>query len=187
MLQIAMILARFSGDEADELRRALSFHRSPDRMNRAIERLRAGMTGERVPAWVQEQVVKSVGSFALYGFPESHAISFAHLAYASAWLKVHHPAEFFMALLNNQPMGFYSAATLVRDARRHGVRVRPVCAARSAWECVVEEPGVIRLGLCRVKGLRRDRADAIVRALRTYNAGSEAFRRESEAYEHAYD
>src|SRR5205823_10939729 len=101
---------------------------------------------------VIERIVKAVGSFALYGFPESHAVSFALLAYASAYLKVHRPAEFFTALLNNQPMGFYSPATLVKDAKRHGVRVRPVCVACSRWECTIEADDAIRLALLQVRG-----------------------------------
>jgi error-prone DNA polymerase len=106
--------------------------------------------------------VQAVGSFALYGFPESHAISFAHVAYASAWLKTHRAPEFYCALLNNQPMGFYSPATLVRDAARHGVKVRPVCIQRSEAACMVEADGQLRLGLSQVQGLRRDAALAIV-------------------------
>ena len=86
---------------------------------------------------VIEKIIQSISSFALYGFPESHAISFAILAYGSAYLKVHRAAEFFASLLNNQPMGFYSSATMVKDARRHGVKTRPVSVAESEWNCTV--------------------------------------------------
>jgi error-prone DNA polymerase len=158
MLQMAMVMANFTGDEAEDLRRAMSFHRSEERMLQAQARLRAAMNRAGVPARVAEQVVQAVGSFALYGFPESHAISFAHLAYASAYLKVHRAPEFFCALLNNQPMGFYSPATLVRDAKRRGVQVRPVCVARSNWECLIEPDASIRLGFLQVEGIRRDHA-----------------------------
>jgi len=157
MLQMAMIMARFSGDEAEDLRRAMSFHRSEEKMQRAEARLRAAMDRAEVEAGVAERIVQAVGSFALYGFPESHAISFAHLAYASAYLKTHRAPEFFCALLNNQPMGFYSAATLVKDAKRHGVQVRPVCIVRSGWETFIDSDDSLRLGLHQVQGLRRDR------------------------------
>jgi error-prone DNA polymerase len=163
MLQMAMIMAHFTGDEAEELRRAMSFHRSEERMRRAEARLRAALDNAGVARDVAEQIVGAVGSFALYGFPESHAISFAHLAYASAYLKAHRPAEFFCALLNNQPMGFYSPATLVKDAGRHGVAVRPVCALRSDVPTVIESDGALRLGLQQVQGLSRAGAERIVR------------------------
>ena len=156
MLQMAMTMAQFSGDEAEELRRAMSFHRSDERMQRAKGRLRAAMLRAGVAESVIEKIVQAVGSFALYGFPESHAISFAHLAYASTYLKVHRPQEFYCALLNNQPMGFYSPATLVKDARRRGVRVRPVSVTESVWECRIESDGALRLGFTQVQGLRRE-------------------------------
>jgi error-prone DNA polymerase len=122
-----------------------------------------------------------VGSFALYGFPESHAISFALLAYASAYLKVHRAPEFFAALFNNQPMGFYAPATLVRDAKRHGVQIRPVCVARSNWECLIEADNSIRLGLLQVQGLRHQTALAMLqeRARQTF-ASLEDFHRRTD-------
>ncbi len=138
MLEMAMVMANFSGDEAEDLRRAMSFHRSDEKMSRAKQRLREAMDRAAVQPDIAERIVQAVGSFALYGFPESHAISFAHLAFASAYLKAHRPAEFFCALMNNQPMGFYSPATLVKDAKRHGVQVRPVCVMRSNWETLIE-------------------------------------------------
>src|SRR5213083_395903 len=126
MLKIAMIMADFSGNEAEELRRALSFHRSEERMEKVSVKLRAAMARKNIAPEVIEKIIQSITSFALYGFPESHAISFAILAYGSAYLKVHRTPEFYASLLNNQPMGFYSPATLVKDARRHGIKIEPV-------------------------------------------------------------
>ncbi|MEO8439833.1 MAG: OB-fold nucleic acid binding domain-containing protein, partial [Spartobacteria bacterium] len=163
MLKIAMIMADFSGAEAEELRRALSFHRSVERMEKVSVKLRAGMEKNGVAPEVIVQIIQAISSFALYGFPESHAISFAILAYGSAYLKVHRAAEFYASLLNNQPMGFYSTATLVKDARRHGIRMRPVCVAESEWHCTVESDEVVRLGFCVVNGLRQEHAEGIVR------------------------
>ncbi|HEX5222339.1 MAG TPA: error-prone DNA polymerase [Verrucomicrobiae bacterium] len=153
MLQMAMVMADFSGTEAEELRRALSFHRSQDRMVLAIKKLRAAMARKGHSEKLIDEVARTVSSFALYGFPESHAISFAHLAYASSYLKVHRAPEFFASLLNNQPMGFYSSATLIKDGQRHGVKFRPVCVAQSDEICTVERDDSIRLGFCVVKTL----------------------------------
>src|SRR5438046_2786622 len=163
MLKIAMIMANFSGDEAEELRRALSFHRSEERMNRVSVKLRDAMARNQVAPEVIEKVLHSITSFALYGFPESHAISFAILAYGSAYLKAHRPAEFYASLINNQPMGFYTPATIVKDARRHGVKVKPVCVAQSEWNCTVIADDTIRLGFCVVNGLQREHADDFLR------------------------
>jgi error-prone DNA polymerase len=163
MLKIAMIMANFSGDEAEELRRALSFHRSEERMNKVSVKLREAMARNQVAPEVIEKVLHSITSFALYGFPESHAISFAILAYGSAYLKVHRPAEFYVSLINNQPMGFYTPATIVKDARRHGVKVKPVCVAQSEWNCMVIADDTIRLGFCVVNGLQREHADDFLR------------------------
>ncbi|MDQ3198724.1 MAG: error-prone DNA polymerase, partial [Verrucomicrobiota bacterium] len=163
MLKIAMIMADFSGAEAEELRRALSFHRSVERMEKVSVKLRAGMEKNGVAPEVILKIIQAISSFALYGFPESHAISFAILAYGSAYLKVHRPAEFYACLLNNQPMGFYAPATLVKDARRHGVKMRPVCVMESGWHCTVESDEVVRLGFCVVNGLRREHGEEIVR------------------------
>jgi error-prone DNA polymerase len=162
LLKIAMVMGDFSGSEAEELRRALSFHRSPERMEKVCVKLRAGMERNGTSAEVMDAVTKAVQSFAVYGFPESHAISFAILAYASCWLKVHRAAEFFAGLLNNQPMGFYSPATLVADAKRHGLRIKPVSVLESDWFCVVEGDDVLRLGLCYVRGMRREDGERIV-------------------------
>ncbi len=164
MLKIAMIMANFSGDEAEELRRALSFHRSEERMNRVSIKLREAMARNNVAPDVIEKVLHSITSFALYGFPESHAISFAILAYGSAYLKVHRAPEFYASLINNQPMGFYTPATIVKDGRRHRLKVQPVCVSQSEWRCTVTADDTMRLGFCVVNGLRRENADELVRA-----------------------
>ena len=163
MLKIAMIMADFSGAEAEELRRALSFHRSVERMEKVSLKLRDRMEQNGIAPEVIVKIIQSISSFALYGFPESHAISFAILAYGSAYLKVHRAAEFYASLLNNQPMGFYAPATIVKDAHRHGVRMRPVCVRESQWNCTVESEEVVRLGFCVVNGLRREHGEEIVR------------------------
>jgi error-prone DNA polymerase len=139
LLRIAMVAAGFTGGEAEELRRAMGFKRSVERM-RAIEaKLRAGMDARGITGEGQESIVQAVTSFALYGFPESHAASFALIAYASAYLKLHHPTAFYLGLLNAWPMGFYHPATLVKDAERHGVEVRPIDVQRSGWNCRWED------------------------------------------------
>jgi len=161
MLKIAMVMADFSGDEAEELRRALSFHRSEERMNKVSIKLRAAMERKNVAANKIDKIIQSISSFALYGFPESHAISFAILAYGSAYLKVHRAPEFYASLLNNQPMGFYTSATIVKDAQRHGVKIQPVCAQKSNWRCSVLSDDAIRLGLCVVNGLRQEHAEEL--------------------------
>jgi error-prone DNA polymerase len=162
MLKIAMVMADFSGDEAEELRRALSFHRSGERMNRVSVKLRAAMERKGVAADKINKIIQSISSFALYGFPESHAISFAILAYGSAYLKVHRAPEFYSSLLNNQPMGFYTPATIVADAQRHGIRMRPVCVKESEWGCKVVSDDTVRLGFCVVNGLREEHGETLV-------------------------
>ena len=154
LLRMAMAVANFTGGEAEDLRRAMGMKRSQKRMAVLEVKLRAGMTANGIVGAAQDQIVQSITSFALYGFPESHAASFALLAYASAYLRAHHPAAFVCALLNNQPMGFYSPFTLVKDAQRHGVRFRSVDVTRSEWLCTLEE-GEVRLGLRYVRGLRQ--------------------------------
>jgi len=142
LLRIAMIAANFTGGEAEELRRAMGFKRSQARMKEIEARLRAGMTANGISPKAQEEIILSITSFALYGFPESHAASFALIAYASAYLKCHYLAAFTAALLNNQPMGFYSPATIVKDAQRHGLKLRPIDVTCSEWNCTLEtEPG----------------------------------------------
>ena len=154
LLRIAMVAAGFTGGQAEELRRAFGFKRSERRMKLVEVDLREGMARKGITGDAAEQIVKSITSFALYGFPESHAASFALLAYASAYLKVHYPAAFYTALLNNQPMGFYHPATLVKDAQRRGVRFHPIDVQISDWDCTVGGDGAIRLGLRYVSGLR---------------------------------
>ena len=163
MLKIAMIMADFSGDEAEELRRALSFHRSEERMQKVSVKLRAAMTRKNIAPDVIDKIIQSISSFALYGFPESHAISFAILAYGSAYLKVHRAPEFYASLLNNQPMGFYTPATIVKDARRHGLKIKPVCVAQSDFRCTVVSDDTVWLGFCVVNGLRQEHAEELVR------------------------
>ena len=172
LLRIAMVAAGFTGGEAEELRRAMGFKRSTERMEAIEKRLRAGMTARGIVGPAQEQIVASITSFAHYGFPESHAASFALIAYASAYLKVHHPTAFYISLLNAWPMGFYHPATLVKDAQRHGVIVEPVDVQHSDWRCSWEESspgagtpprlrGALRLGLRYLRSFRREAAGTI--------------------------
>src|ERR1035437_3324264 len=151
LLRMAMAIANFSGAEADELRRAVGMRRSMERMKNLEGRLRAGMTRNGIGREAQDNIVHRISSFAMYGFPESHAASFALIAYASAYLKVHYLAAFTCALLNNQPMGFYSPAVLIKDAQRHGLRVRAIDVQRSEWLCSLEtEPDAslsLRIGM----------------------------------------
>ena len=166
LLKLAMICANFSGGEAEELRRALGSKRSRQRMIEIEAKLRAGMTTNAIPPQTQDQIVKFISSFALYGFPESHAASFALIAYASAFLKVRYLAAFTAALLNNWPMGFYHPATVVKDAQRHGLRVKPVDVTRSDWNCTLEPAEddhlILRIGLRYVRGLQQASAEALV-------------------------
>src|SRR5438874_10893456 len=174
LLKMAMICAGFSGGEAEELRRAFGFKRSEARMKEVEVKLREGMTRNGIGAKAQDEIVQSITSFALYGFPESHAASFALIAYATAYHKSHYLASFTAATLNNQPMGFYQPFTIIKDAQRHGLKVKPVDVTRSNWECTLEEDSdqksevrdrisdrCLRLGLRCVKGLRADAGRAI--------------------------
>ncbi|HXX44201.1 MAG TPA: error-prone DNA polymerase [Candidatus Acidoferrales bacterium] len=166
LLRLAMIAAGFTGGEAEELRRAMGFKRSEARMKEIEVKLRRGMTAKGIFGETQDKIVQSITSFALYGFPESHAASFALIAYASAWLKCHYLAAFTAAMLNNQPMGFYRPATLVKDAQRHGLKFKPIDATRSGWSCTLEsiaDEFAVRLGMRYVKGLREEIALEIVR------------------------
>jgi error-prone DNA polymerase len=167
LLRMAMVAAGFTGGQAEELRRAMGFKRSEKRMKQIGVQLREGMAKNDITGATAERIINSITSFALYGFPESHAASFALLAYASAYLKVHYPAAFYTALLNNQPMGFYHPATLVKDAQRRGVRFHPIDVQQSDWLCRVEEDGAIRLGLMYVNGLRKDMGQAMAAFDRT--------------------
>jgi error-prone DNA polymerase len=162
VLRMAMVIAGFSGVEADSLRKAMSFKRSDKRMNAIVNKLKTRMSDRQVAPGVQQRVVESIGSFALYGFPESHAISFALIAYASCWLKVHRPAEFYCGLINNQPMGFYSVNTLLQDAKRHGVRAKPISVTHSMITTEVIDDNTLRLGLHRLKGLRQKTMERLI-------------------------
>jgi error-prone DNA polymerase len=189
ILRIAMVAAGFTGGQAEELRRAMGFKRSEERMIDLERRLREGMSTRGIVGEPQDQIVQSITSFALYGFPESHAASFALIAYASAYLKAHHPTAFLIALLNAWPMGFYHPATLIKDAQRHGVEVLPIDVSASGWRCRWETvvgrqtpdigrdvdrrttnderrpnpAGACRLGLRFIRGLRREAGEAIER------------------------
>ncbi len=177
LLKIAMIAANFTGGEAEELRRAMGFKRSEARMRDIETRLRSGMTTNGILGETQDRIVQSITSFALYGFPESHAASFALIAYASAYLKCHYLAAFTAAILNNQPMGFYHPATLVKDAQRHGLHFRPVDVQQSSWKCTIR--GAIArsgLGLNYVRGVRKETAEAIV-AARPFSSINDVVRR----------
>jgi len=165
LLRIAMIAAGFSGGEAEELRRAFGFKRSEARMKEVEIKLRHGMNAKGITGETQNKIIQAITSFALYGFPESHAASFALIAYASAFLKCHYLAAFTTAMLNNQPMGFYQPATLIKDAQRHGLKFKPIDVTRSQWECTIEETPedlVVRIGLRYVKGLRKETAQQIL-------------------------
>ncbi len=167
LLRMAMIVAGFTGGEAEELRRAMGFKRSEKRMKDIEKKLREGMHANGIRGKMQDDIVLAITSFALYGFPESHAASFALIAYASAYLKCHYLAAFTAAMLNNQPMGFYHPSILVKDAQRHGLRVLPVDVTRSEWLCGIEQldgAHCLRLGFRYVRGLRQQAAEAIVRA-----------------------
>ena len=178
LLRMAMITAGFSGGEAEELRRAFGFKRSERRMKEVEVKLRQGMDRNGITGEVQDQIIHSITSFALYGFPESHAASFALLAYASAFLKCHYLPAFTAAMLNNQPMGFYSPATLVKDAQRHGLTVKPIDITKSDWLCTLEGFAV-RLGMRYVKGMRESVAHMIVeeRARRPFTSIDDLARR----------
>jgi error-prone DNA polymerase len=189
LLRMAMAVAGFTAGEAEELRRAMGFKRSMARMRTIETRLRAGMSERGITGAVQDEIVQSITSFALYGFPESHAASFALIAYASAYLKAHHPAAFCCGLLNAYPMGFYHPATLVKDGQRHGVRFLPACVERSGWKCIIED-GAVRIGLRYITGLRQEAAERLV-ASRPFDSMADAAQRgalrtyEIEALAHA--
>jgi error-prone DNA polymerase len=166
LLRMAMTVADFSGSEAEELRRAVGMRRSWKRMEQLEEKLRKGMTKNGLGASTQDTIIQNITSFALYGFPESHAASFALIAYASAYFKVHYLAAFTCAILNNQPMGFYMPAVLVKDAQRHGLRIRPIDVQVSQWLCTIEHESngelSLRLGMMYARGLRQEAGEAIV-------------------------
>jgi error-prone DNA polymerase len=167
LLRMAMICAGFTGGEAEELRRAFGFKRSEARMKSIEVKLREGLGKNGITGAKQDEIVLSISSFALYGFPESHAASFALIAYASAYLKCNYLAAFTAAILNNQPMGFYQPFTLIKDAQRHGLKVLPIDITCSDWLCTIEKQEdstlAVRLGLRYVKGLSQQSGEAIVR------------------------
>ncbi len=214
LLRVAMTVAGFSGGEAEELRRAMGFKRSAERMEKIEERLRAGMARNGIAGKVQDEIVQSITAFALYGFPESHAASFALIAYASAYLKYHHAAAFFAAMLNCYPLGFYHPSTLVKDAMRRGVVALPIDVTHSDWNCTLEPcpedqapkaaPGAaarvtkrpalaMRMGLRYVSGLReevalraeRARADSPFTSIADFTARAVPNRRELDALAYA--
>ena len=166
LLRMAMVVASFTGAEAEELRRAVGMRRSMQRMRDLEGRLRSGMTRNGIGQHEQDSIVQGISSFAMYGFPESHAASFALIAYASAYLKVHYLAAFTCGLLNNQPMGFYTPAVVIKDAQRHGLRVRPICIQRSDKLCSIEHEDdgslSVRIGLNYAKGLKQSTAEALL-------------------------
>jgi error-prone DNA polymerase len=168
MLELSMTLAHFTGAQAEQLRRAMGFTKNPQRLDGELQKLAVAMRAAGRNETVVHKVCESAKSFAAYGFPESHAIGFAMLAYASTWLKLHRPAEFYASLLNNQPMGFYSPATLLQDAKREGrdLKALPVCVQHSDWNCTVVDAKTIRLGLRYVKGLHERAAQTMLAARR---------------------
>ncbi|HEV2056474.1 MAG TPA: error-prone DNA polymerase [Methylomirabilota bacterium] len=176
LLRMAMATAGFTGGEAEELRRAFGFKRRKQAMDEVERKLRAGMAGQGITGEAAEAIVRAITAFALYGFPESHAASFALLAYASAYLKAHHPAAFYAALLNNQPMGFYHPATIVGDAARHGQVIRPLDINHSDWLCAIEADGTVRLGLRYVRGLREE-AGRLMERERPFSSADDLVRR----------
>ena len=168
LLRMAMVVANFTGAEAEELRKAVGMRRTMKRMHELEQKMRAGMNSHDIPSDVQDGIIQSIQSFALYGFPESHAASFALIAYASAYLKVRYLAAFTCAMLNNQPMGFYSSAVLVKDAQRHGLCVKAMNLQKSEWDCTLETEEnaslSLRIGLRYAKGLREEIGRALVRS-----------------------
>ncbi len=176
LLRMAMATAGFTGGEAEELRRAFGFKRRKQAMDEVEKKLRTGMAEQGISGEAAEAIIRSITAFALYGFPESHAASFALLAYASTYLKAHHPAAFYAALLNNQPMGFYHPATIVGDAARHGQTIRPADVNHSDWLCAIEADGTVRLGLRYVRGLREEAGRRIER-LRPFASADDLVRR----------
>ena len=162
VMRIAIVAAGFTPAEADQLRRAMASFRNPGTIHSFRDKFIEGMTGRGYTQDFAERCFRQIEGFGEYGFPESHAASFAHLAYVSSWLKCHYPAAFACALLNSQPMGFYAPAQIVRDARDHGVEVRPADVNESEWDCTLEGARdgalALRLGLRRIRGLKEEDA-----------------------------
>jgi error-prone DNA polymerase len=179
VMQLAILAAGFTSGEADKLRRSMAAWRKKGLLGSFRARLVGGMVSRGYKLEFAEQIFRQIEGFGEYGFPESHAASFALLVYVSAWLKCHEPATFLCAMLNSLPMGFYSASQLIQDAKRHGVQIRPVDVTVSEWECTLEEQAddsyhsvespssiwpAVRLGLNRVKGMGREAARRIIHA-----------------------
>ena len=165
LMQMAIDVAGFTAADADRLRQAMGSKRSAERMEAIRGRLYSGMAERGITGSIADKIFESLAAFASFGFPESHAASFAYLVYASSWLKLHYPAAFLASLLNSQPMGFWSPATLIADARRHAVTVsRPdinYSAAEARLEASESDPATVRLGLSSVKGIGPDTAQFI--------------------------
>lgn len=186
-MQIAIVGAGYSGGEADQLRRDMAAWKRTGRLLSHRERLLRGFARNGIDRSFGEALFEQIKGFGEYGFPESHSASFALLVYKSAWLKAHCAAHFLCALLNSQPMGFYSPASLVKDAQKHGVEVRPVCVVSSEWDSTLERctpktdadpPSssfAVRLGLCMVKGLTRKGAEQLLERRRALGEGGRAF------------
>jgi error-prone DNA polymerase len=167
VMQISMIAAGFTPGEADGLRRAMAAWKRKGGLDRYYDKLVNGMTSRGYTSEFAEGIYKQIHGFSEYGFPESHAASFALLVYASCWIKHHHPAEFLAAMLNSQPLGFYSPSQLVQDAKRHAVEVRAVDVMVSDADCTLEDlphPPAVRLGLRMIAGLKSESMDRIVSA-----------------------
>ena len=182
VMRIAIVAAGFTPAEADQLRRAMASFRNPGTIHRFRDKFVDGMTTRGYEREFAERCFRQIEGFGEYGFPESHAASFAHLAYVSSWLKCHHPAVFACALLNSQPMGFYAPAQIVRDARDHGVEVLPTDVNSSEWDCTLEGTGegplALRLGLRQIRGLKEDDADRLIAARGTgYRSPLDLWRR----------
>jgi error-prone DNA polymerase len=172
-MALAVKAAGFTPGEADQLRRAMAaWKRKGDLIYRFGQKIIDGMVARGIPEEFARRCFEQIKGFSEYGFPESHAASFALLVYASCWLKCHYPAEFAAALLNSQPMGFYAPAQIIRDAKAHNVTVRPIDINYSAWDCTMEPGGVIRLGMRLVNGLSRSDADLIHHARQVGNHAS---------------
>jgi error-prone DNA polymerase len=186
-MQVAIVCAGFTPGEADQLRRSMATFKVTGGIAHFKDRLISGMVARHYSREYAEHTVSQIEGFGSYGFPESHAASFALIAYASSWMKCHHPDVFCAALLNAQPMGFYAPAQIVRDAREHGVEVRPVCVNASRWDCTLEPATgrflAVRLGLRMVKGLSNAHAANIVagRGDRPLGSVDEVWRRTSVA------
>ena len=176
VMAMAIAVGGFTAGEADQLRRAIGSWRKRSRLEPILDKLEQGLASHGVPAAYAEQILAQIKGFGEYGFPESHAASFAHLVYVSAWLKRHYPAVFTTALINSQPMGFYSSRALLADARRHQVEILPIDVTHSHWDCTLQTPSeacsspverdsiprpAIRLGLRLLKGFAHKHAHAL--------------------------